>query len=275
VETVGWLDDRPLTYGEVARFQRTRDPEAFSRSLEGLVLERVTLEEAQARGVGAPEPLLRRRTEARMQDWERRVRAAAKRNGDPAIDPALWLRRVAGVSLEEFRGWVRRHTRVELLQDRLLRSEMLASPRIEVSLMVVKGRPAADRAAAQARQGGDFAALARKLSVHSSREQGGRIPFPLLPEDINLPSIRQALFKAATGEILGPFPASGRAGDYFQIYKLERKAAAERGPPAALAALVEKDLHRRPVVVGEYERWRRRVLLRHGFVAAAPSGETG
>jgi len=264
-----------LTYGEVARFQRTRDPEAFSRSLEGLVLERVTLEEAQARGVAVPAALLRRRTQARMQDWERRVRAAAKRNGEPKLDPALWLQRVAGVSIEELRGWVGRHTRVELLQDRLLRSEMLTSPRIEVSLIVVEGREAADAAAARARKGGDFAALARELSVHSSREQGGRIPFPLLPADINTPSIRQALFRAAQGDLLGPFPAPGGTRNYFQIYKVERIAAGESGPPKALAALVEKDLRRRPVHVGEYERWRRRVLLRHGFVAAAPAGEAG
>jgi hypothetical protein len=272
-ETVGWLDERPVTYGAVARYLRTKDPEAFSRSLEGLVLERVTRAEAAPLGVEVHPALVTRETDRRMRDWERRVRAASKEEGGEEIDPALWLQRVAGVSVAQLRAWVRNHTEIELLQDRLLRFEALTSPQLEVSILVMRDDAELRRLSAAAARDGSFPALARRHSLHASAKDGGRIGHPLLPADINDAAVREELFQADEGAILGPYPTRGGPETFFQLYRVERLRTARNGDYARLAREVERDLEARPVSVGEYERWRRRILLRHGFVAAQAAGE--
>ena len=273
-ETVGWLDERPVTYGAVARYLRTKDPEAFSRALEGLVLERVTRAEAAPLEVKVRPALVTRETDRRMRDWERRVRAAAKEEGGQEIEPALWLQRVAGISVAQLRSWVRDHTEIELLQDRLLRYESLTSPQVEVSILVLKDEAQLRRFRAVAERDGSFPALARKHSLHASAKDGGRVGYPLLPADINDPAVRDQLFQAEPGRILGPFPTRGGAETFFQLYLVERVRPARQGDYALMAREVERDLEARPVPVGEYERWRRRILLRHGFVAAHAAGES-
>lgn len=274
-ETVGWLGGRPVTYADLARHLRTRDPLAFSRSLEGLVLERVTLAEAGPAGVVVPPAVLRRETNRRMQEFRARVRAAARQQTGEEIDPAVWLERATGASLAEFREWVARHTEVELMQDRLLRLEQRQAKRVEVSILVVDGERKAADLAARLAGGEDFAALARKHSRHASAPAGGRIGFPLLEADINDASVRERLFAAKPGAVVGPFPTRGGAEGVFQVFLVEARADASRAPYARLSDRIERNLEARPVSVGEYERWRRRILLRHGFVPARAAGEAG
>ena len=272
-ETVGWLDERPVTYGEVARYIRVRDPEAFFRNLEGYVLERVTRAEAAPLGVTVEPALLGSRTNAHLLEWEQRVRQESRSRTGEEIDPALWLQRVAGMSMVEFRRHVRRYTEVELIQDRLLRYEQLSSPRIEVSILVVKEKELADRLAKEIRGGSDFAALARAHSLHASRSAGGRIPWPLLRGDVNEAGVREKLFAAGEGEVVGPLPTDGGRQ---QIYRVEAVREAVGGEFGDLREEVNRTLMARPVAEGEYERWRRRILLRHGFHAApmTSGGET-
>jgi hypothetical protein len=134
---------------------------------------------------------------------------------------------------------------------------------------VVDGEREADALAAELRAGADFAAAAREKSIHASAGDGGRIPFPLLPADVNDARVRDALLVAAPGTVVGPFPTEGGGRTVRQIYRVEARAAARDEPYEALAAGIERELSARPVDVGEYERWRRRILLRHGFIAAA------
>jgi hypothetical protein len=270
-ETVGWLDERPVTYGEVSRYMRIRDPEAFFRNLEGYVLERVTRAEAIPLGVTVEPALLGSRSNAQLLEWEQRVRQESKSRTGEEIDPALWLQRVAGMSMAEFRRHVRRYTEVELLQDRLLRFEQLSSPRLEVSILVVKEKELADRLAGEIRGGAEFEALARAHSMHASRTEGGRIPFPLLRSDVNQPSVREQLFAAGEGELVGPLPTEK---GHQQIYRIETVRKAEAGKFEELREEIIRSLEARPVVEAEYERWRRRILLRHGFNAAPMPGET-
>jgi len=265
---VGWLDGAPLTYGDVARHLRTKDPEAFGRGLEGVLLERVTRLEADALGVEVPAAAVERATNRRMIEWERRRRARAEARGAEDLEPAVWLERTAGVSLARFRGWVRRHTETELLQDRLVRFDLRRAPTREISLLVVADEQAAREAMARLEDGTPFAEVARGASVHASRDEGGRIPYPLRAEDVNDAAVREALFAADAGRVLGPFPAEAGGETFFQVYRVERARAGRAGPYGRLAEAVETSLKTRPVHVGEYERWRRRALLRHGFVAA-------
>jgi len=265
-ETVGWLDEVPVTYGDVARYMRTKEPEAFARGLEGVVIERVTLGEAGPMGVTVPRALLDRETRKRMAIWEENVRTASREQTGEEVDPALWLQRVAGVSVAELQTWVRHHTEVELIQDRLVQYEVLTSPHIEVSLMLVEGEERA-RSIAEEAKTGDFAALAKANSIHPTAPSGGRIPGALLPGDIPDAAVREALFAAKEGTIVGPFPSRGTDGA-FELYRVESAVPARKGTYAELSRDVARDLETRPVDVAEYERWRTRVLVRHGFLAA-------
>jgi len=266
-ETVGWIDERPVTYGDVARYLRTKEPEAFARGLEGLVIERITLGESRPMGVTVPRALVDRETSKRMSDWERNVRAAAAEQTGEEVDPALWLQRVAGASLAELRSWVQHHTEVELIQDRLVRYEALTSARVEISLILVEDEARARELVAEARSG-EFGALAKKRSIHPTAADGGRIPGALLPLDIANAEVRDALFRAKKGEVLGPFATRSGEKAPFEIYRVDATLSPRKGSYAELAKEITRDLETSPVAVAEYERWRTRVLVRHGFLVA-------
>ena len=271
-DAVGWLGKEPVTYGEVGRYIRLREPDVFTRSLTRYLLERVTMREAKPLGIEVPSAVLTRETSRRMRAWEARVRVASKEQTGQEIDPALWLQRVADLTVEEFRERVKEGAAIELTQDRLLRYELLTSRHIEVSILVIEGKQKANGILKRLKAGADLAAIAQKDSVHSSAQNGGRVPFPLVAMDINDAKVRDALFLAKGGQLLGPFPVPG--GGFFQIYRIESNAPAKKGAYALMEQEVSRGLEARPVPVGEYERWRRRILLRHGFSAEPVPGMT-
>jgi len=272
---VGWVDGSPVGYGDVGRYLRDRDPIAFYRHLEGLLLERLTRVEAGPLGIEVDAAALERATRRRLAEWDQRVRETSKAQTGREVEPALWLQRTAGISMLEFEQQVRRHTEVELLQDRLLRFEQLHSPRREISMIVTADAELARSLRARLDSGEDFAALAKDNSVHESGADGGRVPHPLLPDDVSDPAVRKALFELPVGAVAGPFATEAPDGSvWYQLYRIEGVGEAEEGTWDRLAPRVLETLRKRPVDVAEYERWRRRMLLRHGFVAAAaPIGD--
>jgi hypothetical protein len=217
-------------------------------------------------GVTVPRALVDRETSRRMAAWEKNVREASLQQTGEEVEPALWLQRVAGVSLAEFRSWAQRHTEIELIQDRLVRYEVLTSAQAEVSLILVENEARAKEIREKA-EGGDFAALAKANSLHPTAGKGGRVPGALVPLDIADPALRDALFRAGKGQILGPFAADGPK-KYFEIYRIDGTSPPRKGSYAELSKDIARDLETRPVDVAEYERWRTRVLMRHGFLVA-------
>lgn len=266
-ETVGWIDDVPVTYGDVARYLRTKEPEAFARGLEGIVVERITLGEAGPMGVTVPRVLVEREARKRFAAWERNVRAASREQTGEEVDPALWLQRVAGASVADLRAWIEHHTEIELVQDRLARYDMLTSPNVQVSLILVEGEERARKLAEEAKVT-DFAALAKANSIHPSAAEGGRIAGVLVPPDIGDATVREALFRAKKGDILGPFVSRGAEPGTFEIYRVDAALPGRQGSYAELSREIAKDLETRPLDVAEYERWRTRALVRHGFLNA-------
>jgi len=266
-ETVGWIDERPVTYGDVARYFQTKDPAAFARGLEGLVIERITTGEAGPMGVTVPRALVLRETSKRMVAWEQNVRAAALEQNGEEVDPALWLQRVAGVSVAELRSWIEHHTEVELIQDRLVRYEALTSARVEISLILVEDEARARDLVTRAKSGA-FDVLAKESSVHATAAEGGRIPGALVPMDIGDAAVRDALFRAKKGEILGPFATRAGERTSHEIYRIDATFPPRKGSYVELEKEIARDLETSPVAVAEYERWRTRVLVRHGFLVA-------
>lgn len=267
-ETVGWIGEAPVTYGDVARYLRTKDPEAFARGVEGIVIERITLGEAGPMGVTVPRALVQRRARKRMAEVEENVRTASREQTGEEVDPALWFQRVAGVSVADVRAWVEHHTEVELIQDRLARYELLTSPHVEVSLILVEGQERAEKLAVEAKGGADFVTLAKANSVHPSAATGGRIPGAVVPGDIGDAAVREALFAAKQGDVIGPMGPRGADPGTFEIYRVDAVFAAQKGSYKELARDVARDLETRPLDVAEYERWRTRALVRHSFLSA-------
>jgi len=261
-ELVGRLGDEPVRYGDVARHLLSREPEVFQRNLRDLLLERASRAEADALGIAIAPDVLTRASRRRLRAWEQRVR---KELGEGA-DLALWLQRVLGLSLNEWRAQVRHHTEVQLLQDRLLRYELERSDRVSIAMIVTESRAAADEALRRARAGEDFAALARERSAHATAEDGGALPYPLLEVDLPDARIARALFGAKKGDLVGPFALTAADRTVFQLYRVEDRQAARTGSYADLEGDIERGLQARPVHVGEWERWSRRILRRHGWV---------
>jgi len=269
-DPAGWLDGRAVTYDEVARHLRSKDPELFARALEGVLLERIARSDAAREGVTVPAPLLSRETTRRVREWEAHLQEASRAETGRPTDPAAWLAQAAGLGLDEFRALVRRHTEVELLQDRLLRLEQLRAARVEASILVVDSEESARDLAERARRGEEFAALAKQHSVHATKEAGGRFGYPILRDDVLEPAIGDALLRAKPGEVLGPFAAPSAGKVFHQIYRVDASLAGRDAAFRDVEAEIARGLEERPVAVGEYERWRRRALLRHGFEPGPP-----
>jgi hypothetical protein len=179
------------------------------------------------------------------------------------------------MTLTQFRQQVRHDTEVELLVNRLLRYEQVLKPSVELSILVIGSRPLAEELAGRLRGGEEFAQLAREHSVHASASDGGRMAFQLLKGDINDAAVSRAIFAASAGDVCGPFPTRTGEETWYQLYRVDALHAARSVPWERARGEVEEKLRKCPVSDGEYERWRRRILLRHGFVAASTSGETG
>ena len=274
-EAVGQLGGETISYSEVSRFMRRRDPQAFYRNLEALILERVTRAEATPLSVTVNPAALTRETERRMRKWEQGVQTAAKAQTGQEVDLALWLRVVADMSMTDFRAQVRDGAEVEMLQNRLLRFEALTARRVEVSLIVVPDEKTAKAIAKRLRGGADFKREAATQSVHPSGKTGGRILYPLLRDDINDSPVRKTIFEAKERAIVGPLLVSAGARSVYHVYRIEKIHEGRKASYGELAREVTRSLEARPVPVGEYERWRRRILLRHGYHAPYAPGESG
>ncbi len=265
----GWLGGIAITYDDVGRYLRLRDPHAFAVNLEGVYMAYIVRAEAKRLGVTVPNVALTRATTEKYREWARNLKVAAEKGGR-TVEPAEWLERVAGLDVASFRAYLRRHAEVELLQDRLLRYEVATQPRVEASIITVMGADAAAKIRSQLDGGADFGEIAKQQSLHASAPNGGRIPFALLREDLNDFAVASALFTEKAESVVGPFATGKGADGVQQIYFIHGRETGRIAPYAELEESIADGLGDRPVDVPEYERWRRRVLLTHRFQAAPP-----
>jgi hypothetical protein len=270
-DVAGRVGGERITFSEIARYIQRREPDTFARNVNRMVMERVTLVEADDLGITVPERILTRETERRMRAWEKRVRETSKRETGEEIEPALWLQRTADLSVGEFKEQLKEAARIELVQDRLVRYEQLTSRSVSVSMVVVEGEDKAAAVASGLKGGAAFASVAEKHLRDPSAGKDGRIPFPLLELDVLDEKVRQALFAAEPGATLGPFAAGD--GGYYQVFRLEAKAPGRESSYQELKLEIARDLEKRPVAVGEYVRWRRRIMLRNAFKPQAAPRE--
>jgi len=270
-QAIGWLDGEAITYGDLARFLRARDALSFSRTLDGLIVDRITRTEAETRRVDVPIALTERRTRTRYLAFETRLRDATKERTGEEIEPRIWLRRTLGLTPEQFQIYLRGQIQVELLQDRLIRYAQYRERSVSVSLIVVEDAQAAQVVQQRLGAGKPFAVVAQELSKHATAKEGGQIDHRMIVADFEDASTAGAVFGAAAGTSLGPFEIQADGRGFFQVYFVHDVREARRIPYAELAPEIEKGLQKRPVSVGEYVHWRRRMQEIHGFLTSVGS----
>ena len=127
------------------------------------------------------------------------------------------LNELYGMSEREFKGLVRQKVLKEEIRNNLM-------VQVKVAHIFIKDENRAKDVANKAKQGGDFADLAKQYSEDTkSRDQGGEIGWlgrgQLVVDNNPLPEFDTAAFKAQKNEIIGPIKtASG-----FEIAKIEDK----------------------------------------------------
>lgn len=127
------------------------------------------------------------------------------------------LNELYGMSEREFKGLVRQ----KVLKEKI-RNELMAQ--VQVSHIFIKDEARANDIASQAKNKGDFSALAKQYSEDTqSRDNGGDLGWlsrgQLVIENNPLPEFDNAVFQAKTGDIVGPIKTS--AG--FEIIKVQGK----------------------------------------------------
>ncbi|MEM8884147.1 MAG: hypothetical protein AAGD14_08775 [Planctomycetota bacterium] len=265
---IGWVDGEPITYGDMARFLRTRDALTFSRTLDAMIVDRITRSEAAQLRVDVPVAIVERRTSARYVGFEQRLARATTEGGAPAVPAGDWLERTLGLTPEEFRTFLRVQIEVELLQDRLIRFEQRRRNAIDVSIIVVEDEASVKQVQERLAAGEPFATVARALSKHQTAPAGGRLGHWRIEGDFDDPKMARELFRAEASSQLGPFPRTADQQVFYRFYRIEGKRDGRDEPYRALSATIEPDLEKRPVSVREYVDWRRRMQERHGFLPA-------
>ncbi|AKM82507.1 TPA: hypothetical protein DD449_01855 [Candidatus Berkelbacteria bacterium] len=127
------------------------------------------------------------------------------------------LSELYGMSEKDFKELVRQQVLKEKIQN-----EVIAQ--VQVSHILIKDEARANDVANQAKNNGDFAALAKQYSEDSkSKDNGGELGYlakgQLVVNDTPIPEFDNAAFSAKKGDIVGPVKTS--IG--FEIIKIEDK----------------------------------------------------
>lgn len=212
--------------------------------LDKLVAARLAMAEAGRLGIKlAPEEVDQRYTTERQKLLAEVERSGKKRTleefiaRDLGFDPGRYLERV------------RRATIRQMLAERAVRANSLASESVALRLIVVATDEQKQSVEAALAAGRDFAEVASELSVDDSRKNGGLVPFVVAQE--RSPLARLA-FQTPVGQAAGPLPISDHQ---FWIRVEERRAPLE-GDWSVIEAAVEGSLAKDPVGDAEFVHWK-------------------
>lgn len=127
------------------------------------------------------------------------------------------LSELYGMNESDFKNLVRQQVLKEKIQNEVIQQ-------VQVSHILIKDEARANDVAAQAKNNGDFAALAKQYSEDTkSKDAGGELGWlgkgQLVVNDTALPEFDTAAFSVKKGEIVGPVKTS--IG--FEIIKVEDK----------------------------------------------------
>jgi hypothetical protein len=251
---------RPVTRADLGDQLLRYHPEDAARALAQVVDQAVVLAEAQREGVTVDDDAVRAHAESFLAERRREARV----QHGALSDPDRLLEERYGRSLDTLRGDLARLARATLLRDRLVRLDQLRRPGVEVRVLVLASETAARSVAAQLRTGADMTLLAERAGLRSPVA-----PPPLAPGDVVEPDLRELLFAAQEGAVLGPLrfeDAARRERAWWQVLKVVRCWPLRTEPWSALRGEVEARLALVPVTGDEVQRWRQDAYARQGVV---------
>ena len=257
----------PVRASEVGRFLFRYDAGRALECLNQILDARILEADAAAAGIAVSreEVLARVEKEVRAREQETRVQYG------PGFTLDAWLRDRYGFTLEDYRRDLAVLMRLQALKDRLVRFEAAREERIRIRVLVVPTEAAARDAERRLRDGADFTALARQVSM---------VPAEDLPsytrEGIQPPELAEELFALPAGGISRPVRVARGERELFEVFKVTERTPARDLPWPALAEEIEKDLRDRPVGVSDYLQWARGARKRHGVkvLLEEPAAET-
>ena len=252
---VAEVDGVPVLASEVARFLFRFDAARGQDLLNQILDARILETDGAARGIAVPpeEIAARVHEEYRARETEIRVQYG------PGAGLEEFLRDRFGLTAGAYRRDLAEVVRLQALRDRLVRYEAALEDRIRIRVLATADEPSAREAARRLREGADFTALARQVSL---------VPPEDLPsyrrEEIRPPELAGELFGMEPGEISRPVRVAREGKELFEVFKVVEKSPARDLPWAALAKEIEKGIRERPVGLPEYLQWARRARERHG-----------
>jgi len=257
----------PVRASEVARFLFRYDAGRALECLNQIIDARIMEADAAERGLSAPpeEVTARVEVEVRAREQETRVQFG------PGVSLDAWLREHFGFTLESYRRDLAVLMRLQCLKDRLVRFEAAREERIRIRVLVVGTEEEARDAQRRLRDGADFSALARQVSLVAPED---------LPtyrrEEIRPPELAEELFAMPPGGISRPVRVAKGGKELFEVFKVVERTPARDAAWPELAKEIEKGIRDRPVGVAEYLQWARRARQRHGVKVflEEPAAET-
>jgi PPIC-type peptidyl-prolyl cis-trans isomerase-like protein len=199
-----------------------------------------------------------REIETWWSEQERQLERQAKLDLGPNATLEDFVRQRIGQELSEYREVARDRERAKRLLSRLVRFHQIRSDRIELRIVSVTDRDGALQIRKWLKEGAEFAAVARRYSVHPSAENGGRLPpiwrGALHPE---LDEVAFGLAEGETGPVVHVRDAAGR--DRYQIARVLRRLPGREVSWGEVEAQVLASLEKEPLSPDEWTLWQIRV----------------
>ena len=265
---VAAIGGRRVTKAELCDAIYARRREVYAEALDDLVDERLAAEAKQRFPVTVPSAVLSAAVDAEVQARTEQLRA---RFGDP-VDLEASVRAWYGTGVLEWRRDVLApRLRAVLETQRVVR--LLARTREQVSARVIVVRDAERARALREKldRGADFSLLALDASEDPTKAKGGALA-PIARGDLAVPTLENALFAAREGSVVGPLEVRTPLGPEWHLYRVVARIQPWVGDPASLAARLEDDLVKNPLLPEEYDRWATRARREAGVVYFAPDG---
>ena len=252
---------------ELGRYLLQVDRASSLGALSKLVGERIVEREAASLGIAVPAMYLE---EERRQvlDALQREATASYGIGTTASD---FVRLEFRQDLETYLTMRLEEARRRWIVTRVVRYRALTTERAVLRILVVEDADLAQSVLDQLRAGLDFEALARRHSLHPSRELGGRLP-PLAREALH-PVVADRAFALAPGALTPVLAIEAPNGrPQYEIVRLEQRLAPLGGDYPALRETVEDSLRSEPLGREEWTAWMLYLERRHGVRITALSG---
>ncbi len=155
----------------------------------------------------------------------------------------------------EYAARLRSFVETSRLAALLVRYDEICNERVVVREIAVRDRAAAQAVLQRARDGADFAVLARNESIAPSRRDGGRLP--PFDRELEHPLVEPA-FATPVGEIGGPIEDARGGVAVFRIFRVLERIPGRDAPFAAHEDEIRSGLQDLPIDRTEYETYMRK-----------------